>query len=239
LPTLAAGKRCATVTAELGRRIVAGWHGPGESLPTETRLCEMFGVSRTTVREAIKRLHGKGMLAVGPRSGTRVLPTLHWNQFDPELLGWRLECGADAGTLDQLYDIRECFEPRACELAATRGDAAVRAAIADEFERMADETLDAGARIDADLAFHLAIFAATGNLFFVSLGAAIRTALHLSFSLSQRRASIPADELRLYEEVCRAILAGHGSAAARAMRRLLAASRATLGHALHEKDAAQ
>lgn len=239
MPTRAAGKRCATVTAELGRSIVAGRHAPCESLPTEASLCALFGVSRTTVREAIKRLHGKGMVEVGPRSGTRVLPTLHWNQFDAELLGWRLECGADAGTLDQLYEIRECFEPRACELAATRGDAAARAAIAAEFARIADTTVDTALRIDADLAFHLAIFAATGNLFFVSLGAAIRTALHLSFSLSQRRSPIPADELRLHEEVCRAILAGHGAAAARAMRRLLAASRATLDLALHQKEAAQ
>jgi DNA-binding FadR family transcriptional regulator len=238
LPARAAGKRCAAVTAELGRRIVAGTYGPGDSLPTEANLCTMFGVSRTTVREATKRLHGKGMVAVGPRSGTRVLPTLHWNQFDAEVLGWRLECGADASTLDQLYDIRECFEPRACELAAKRGDPPARLAIAREFARIADETLDTGRRIDADLAFHLAIFAATGNLFFVSLGAAIRTALHLSFSLSQRRSPIPADELLLHEQVCHAILAGNGTAAARAMRRLLAASRATLGLALH-KDAVQ
>ncbi len=239
MPTRAAGKRCAAVTAELGQRIVAGRYGPGESLPTELTLCEMFGVSRTTVREAIKRLHGKGMVEVGPRSGTRVLPTLHWNQFDAELLGWRLDCGVDSETLDQLYDIRDCFEPRACELAAVRGDQAARAAIAAEFSRIADETLDTGARIDADLAFHLAIFAATGNLFFVSLGAAIRTALHLSFSLSQRRSPIPDDELRLHAEVCRAIQAGQGAAAARAMRRLLAASRATLGLALDHKEAAQ
>lgn len=239
MPIRAGGKRCAAVTAELGRRIVAGAVEPGEPLPTEATLCDMFGVSRTTVREAVKRLHGKGMLAVGPRSGTRVLPTAHWNQFDSELLGWRVECGADSAVLDQLYEIRDCFEPRACELAATRGGAEDRSAIAAAFARMADEALDTGTRIDADLEFHLAIFAATGNLFFVSLGGAIRTALHLSFSLSQRRSPVPPAELRLHGDVCAAILTGDGVRAAGSMRRLLAASRATLGLALHDKDLPQ
>lgn len=236
MPIHPGGKRCAAVTAELGRRIIAGVVGPGAPLPTEASLCDMFGVSRTTVREAVKRLHAKGMLAVSPRSGTRVLPTAHWNQFDSELLGWRVECGADPAVLDQLFDIRDCFEPRACELAATRGGQDDRAAIAAAFGRMADERLDSETRIDADLAFHLAIFGATGNLFFVSLGAAIRTALHLSFSLSQRRAPVPPAELRLHGDVCDAILAGDGGRAADCMRRLLAASRATLGIALHDKE---
>lgn len=239
MPIRPGGKRCAAVTAELGRRIIAGEVEPGAALPTEANLCEMFGVSRTTVREAVKRLHAKGMLAVSPRSGTRVRPTAHWNQFDSELLGWRVDCGADVGILDQLYDIRDCFEPRACELAATRGSAQDRATIADAFARMADARLDSQTRIDADLEFHLAIFAATENLFFVSLGAAIRTALHLSFSLSQRRSPVPPAELRLHGDVRDAVLAGDGGRAADCMRLLLSASRATLGLALHDRDPPQ
>ena len=103
MPTRAGGKRCAAVTAELGRRIVSGTFGPGDTLPTEANLCDLFGVSRTTVREAVKRLHGKGLIAVSPRSGTKVLPTLHWNQFDAELLGWRVDAGMNSDMLDQLY----------------------------------------------------------------------------------------------------------------------------------------
>jgi DNA-binding FadR family transcriptional regulator len=46
------------VTEKLGRRIVAGKIAPGEPIPTEAALCTSLGVSRTTVREAMKRLHG-------------------------------------------------------------------------------------------------------------------------------------------------------------------------------------
>lgn len=236
MPTRAGGKRCAAVTAELGRRIVSGTFGPGDTLPTEANLCDLFGVSRTTVREAVKRLHGKGLIAVSPRSGTKVLPTLHWNQFDAELLGWRVDAGMNSDMLDQLYEVRDCFEPRASHLAATCGVPGAHAAIAACFATMADESLDTERRINADLDFHLAIFAATGNLFFVSLGAAIRTALHLSFSLSQHHSPIPPPELHLHGEVCRAILAGDGTRAAQSMARLLTASRATLGLALHPTE---
>ncbi len=222
------GKRCAAVASELGGRIVAGGFAPGETLPTEAMLCAQLGVSRTTVREAVKQLHGKGLVAVSPRNGTRVRATVHWNQFDPEVLGWRVAAGVDAVMLDQLYEIRDCFEPRACQLAASRGSAGDHAAIAGHFTELAAPGGDVERGIAADLAFHLAIFVATGNVFFISLGAAISTALRLSFGLSQRRAPIPAAELRLHEDVCHAILSRDGAAAALSMRRLLDASRRTL-----------
>ncbi len=232
MPNRAGGRLCTTVTAGLGQRIVAGEIGPGESLPTEAALCAEYDVSRTTVREAIKRLQGKGLVAGAPRNGTKVLATRHWNQFDAELLDWRMQTGMDAALLDQLYEIRDCFEPRACDLAATRADAAQRSGLRRWFDEMAAPGADTERRIAADLAFHLAIFEATGNDFFVSLGSAIRTALHLSFSLSQRSTAFPRRELRLHEDVCTAIERGDGAAAAENMRRLLNASRHTLGLAL-------
>ncbi len=234
MPTRAGGKLCSAVTAELGQKIVAGGFAPGEVLPTEAALCETLAVSRTTLREAVKRLHGKGLLALSPRTGTVVQPTRHWNQLDAEVLAWRVAAGIDQDMLDQLYEIRDCFEPRACHLAATNGSAAEKAAIAEHFATMAATSIDTDRRIAADLDFHLAIFAATSNLFFVSLGAAIRTALHMSFSLSQHRAPFPPTELRLHQDVCTAIQHGDGPAAEASMRRLLGASRRTLGIALTE-----
>jgi DNA-binding FadR family transcriptional regulator len=236
VPVRAGGKLCSTVTADLGRRIVAGGFSPGEVLPTELALCQMFGVSRTTVREAVKRLHGKGLVVASPRSGTRVQPTQNWNQFDSEVLGWRVGAGIDGDVLDQLYEIRDCFEPRACHLAAIRGDAEAKAGIRRWFDAIATAQGSAEQRIAADLEFHLAIFAATGNLFFVSLGAAIRMALHLSFSLSQHRAPFPRREVQLHGDVCAAIERGDGAAAEHNMRRLLDASRRTLGMTLRQSS---
>jgi DNA-binding FadR family transcriptional regulator len=227
-----AGNLSASVTDMLGRRIVAGEIPPGALVPTEAAMCAALGVSRTTIREAVKRLHGKGLVQTGPRSGTRVLPTRHWNQFDASVLDWRVAAGVDGRILDQLYEIRECFEPRACLLAAQNGTDADREAISTHFTNMQAEDDDRDAHVAADLAFHLAIFAATQNLFFVSLGTAIRTALQVSFRLGQQRHRINRQEIGLHGEVCAAITRSDGLAAQAAMRALLAASRATLGMAI-------
>ncbi len=234
MPDRDGGKLCSRVTAELGGRIVAGDYVPDQVLPTEADLCGIFGVSRTTVREAMKRLHGKGLVAGSPRNGTRVLPTARWNQFDTELLSWRMQRGVTAEIVDQLYEVRDCFEPRACALAAARGDPAEKARIQTHFEKLSDACLDTEQRVSADLEFHLAIFAATGNPFLISLGWAIRTALRLSFTLSQRRSAMSPAEEALHGDICRAIQRGDAEASDRHMRCLLAASRRAVRLALAE-----
>lgn len=212
----------------IGRRIVSGEIRPGEKLPTEAVLCDELGMSRTTVREAIKRLHGKGLLDGGPRIGMHVLPTAHWNQLDHEVLTWRAENGLDGELADQFYAVRRCMEPQSCSLAARHADAAERARIMALYEAIADDRGDVAAHVAADVAFHLAIFAATGNPFFVTIGQAIRTALELTFRQSQSRYRMSTTELHLHGEVACAIASRRAEAAARAMDRLLDESRRAL-----------
>lgn len=55
---------------------------PGAKLPNEPRLCELFGVSRTTLREAVRSLAAQGYVEVRRGSGTFVLDRAscagHW-----------------------------------------------------------------------------------------------------------------------------------------------------------------
>lgn len=60
------------ITDELLADIAAGKFAVGSMLPTELELCERFGVSRFTVREALRRLHDMGMLDRRRGSGTVV-----------------------------------------------------------------------------------------------------------------------------------------------------------------------
>lgn len=60
------------ITDELLSDIAAGKFAVGSMLPTELELCERFGVSRFTVREALRRLHDMGMLHRRRGSGTVV-----------------------------------------------------------------------------------------------------------------------------------------------------------------------
>jgi GntR family transcriptional regulator len=57
---------------ELRRAIIGGTFRPGSQLPTEAELCEMLGVSRTVVREALRVLEDDGLVARRHGVGTFV-----------------------------------------------------------------------------------------------------------------------------------------------------------------------
>lgn len=66
--------KCDFVTEQLKERIITGTYKMGEKLPNETALCESFGVSRITVREALKKLNMMGILDIRQGKGTFVKP---------------------------------------------------------------------------------------------------------------------------------------------------------------------
>ena len=53
--------------------IFSGQYSVGEILPPEKKLCEMFGISRSIMREAVKVLAAKGLLEVKQGSGTAAI----------------------------------------------------------------------------------------------------------------------------------------------------------------------
>ncbi len=219
---------CSSTTDAIGRRIVLGDLKPGEQLPTEAVLCSELGISRTTLRESIKLLHGKGLLDGGPRTGMRVLPVALWNQLDSDVLGWRAEGGFDAQLADHLYEVRGCIEPQACRLAALRATPAERDQIGALFERLASHDGDVAAHVEIDVAFHLAIFAASQNPLLISLGSAIRIGLELAFRQSQLRRRMSESELHLHGRIADAIARGKVRQAGSTMERLLRESRLAL-----------
>jgi DNA-binding FadR family transcriptional regulator len=222
------GRLCSSTTDAIGRLVVSGQIKPGEHLPTEAELCGQLGVSRTTVREAIKQLQGKGLLDSGPRTGMRVLSTACWNQLDGDVLGWRAEGGLTAELADQIYDLRGCVEPQSCRMAAVRATGGERRDITAAFELISSTNGSVDAHVAADVAFHLAIFAATQNPFLITLGSAIRTGLELAFHQSQQRRPMSDMELALHGRIARAIAAAEPDRAATAMTRLLRVSRRAL-----------
>lgn len=64
--------RYAQVAADLRAAIQAGDFGEGAQLPTESTLCERYGISRFTVREALRRLQAEGLIRRRRGSGTIV-----------------------------------------------------------------------------------------------------------------------------------------------------------------------
>lgn len=70
--TAVAQPEYARIAADLRHRINSGEYAPGARLPTLPRLCEEYRVSETTVRNALARLRGEGLIESRARAGTTV-----------------------------------------------------------------------------------------------------------------------------------------------------------------------
>lgn len=189
----------------IGAWIVQGRYEPGATLPTEPELGAALGVSRTVVREAIKALAAKGMVVTRTRIGTRVTPQSEWRLFDPAVIGWTLDRPVDEAFVADLMEIRLAIEPVAAKLAAERRTAADVARIGAAYEAMARAVEGAGDYTSADLAFHTALIAASGNRFLVQMEPIVAGILRMSFSLStenmeEARGSLP-DHRLLFEAI--------------------------------------
>jgi DNA-binding GntR family transcriptional regulator len=191
-----------TVAGEVYRRLrqqlLLGAWPPGTRL-REAELAGRFGVSRTPVREAVRRLLQEGLLEDRPTQGVRVR--------EPDL----------AAALDA-YSVREHLEGMAARQAAERADAAARASLAALLDRVeASAQRDEAAQVEADLAFHRRVAELAGN---EPLLRALETlAGHVTpLKVHTRDQNAAASTRAQHRAVAEAIEAGDGPAAERAMR---------------------
>lgn len=113
--------------SEIKRRILDLTFRPGELL-SETRLANDFGLSRTPVREALKRLETDGLVDVLPQQGTFVSPIRRELVRDAQFARSALECALveDAARLRSDEDVRQLlFNLEGQERAAAAADFAL------------------------------------------------------------------------------------------------------------------
>ena len=114
--------RAAQAASDLGRSILAGRYPPGTAMPREAELAAEMGVSRNTLREAIKVLASKSLVEVAPRRGTVVLAPARWNVLDPDVLDWSaVGLAGDMRLVEELMETRAAIEPAAAAAAAHHG----------------------------------------------------------------------------------------------------------------------
>lgn len=158
------------LVGDLIEEIVSGVFPPGAMLPSENDLAERAGVSRLTMREAIKVLRTKHVLEVKHGRGTIVSPISSWSPFDPALLAARSGRSMGVGALPKkLIEARRIVEVGVAELAAARrsGDDLESMRVALERMKTSDDDVDAFA--EADIGFHQAVMTAAGNAFIAAL----------------------------------------------------------------------
>src|ERR1700737_4831153 len=194
---------------------------PGESLPPERELAARLGVSRDTVREAIKSLSDAGYLVSrrGRYGGTFLADELPRHTDE--------RAGATRAEIDDALRLREILEVGAARMAANRTLTATRREVL--WSRLADvrgATPDDYRRLDSRL--HLAIAEAAGSPSLVPLLAENRMRLH---GLLDQIPLLPrniAHSDEQHEAIVVAILAADAEGAASAMRAHVAGSAALL-----------
>ncbi|RWP43235.1 MAG: FadR family transcriptional regulator [Mesorhizobium sp.] len=225
------------VVAAIRKQLQAGEIQPGQKLPTEGRLTETFGVSRTVIREALAKLAADGL--VEPRQGAGVFVTEHISTMFGTL-------AADIGNKDSIalnvLEVRLAIEIESAGLAAIRRNAAQEAAIQEaffEFERLLLNSEPTG---PADLAFHRAIASATNNPFYVEMLDVLgRRAIpcDVTSPWSTELAQSDAYQRGLQDEhlvILNAITSGDAESAREAMRAHLSASQQRYRERLHARQ---
>jgi GntR family galactonate operon transcriptional repressor len=211
-----------SVVRTLGAWILGGTYRPGDTLPREEDLTATLGVSRTSVREAVKVLCAKGLLDARPRIGVRVTDRTHWRLLDPIVLGWHPDLTRDPELILGLIETRRIIEPAAAELAARRGSdddfRAIEAAYLG-MERAIPHDLDACC--ESDIAFHRALVDASRNLVLRNLIGTIEAALRATFTITTSLMESQAKTLSVHKAVMESVRVRDTAGARAAMNRLL------------------
>lgn len=138
----------------LETRIRSGEWDIGEKLPSELQLSEQLGVGRSTIREAIRRLSGKGL--VQTRQGSGAFVTAHQVPED-------FEDVLDRADVIAVIEARIAIECEAAALAASRRSPEALAVIHSALNHRHPDISNVEAYVDADMEFHRAVVLAADN----------------------------------------------------------------------------
>ncbi|MFJ2608251.1 FadR/GntR family transcriptional regulator [Streptomyces sp. NPDC091279] len=150
---------------QLLTEIIDGRHPPDSALPAEGELSERAGVSRLTVREAVKRLRAQNVVRVVRGRGTYVNPPDRWTALEPVVRA--ASRGAGGALASRLVEARRLIENGAAELAATRRTDDDLAELRRQLGLMREAARvgDTEQFVQADIDFHDVVMRASGNLF--------------------------------------------------------------------------
>lgn len=136
--------------------INGGKYRPGEKIPPEPELMKLYGVGRSTIREAIKTLAMSGILIVRQGSGTSV---------NTDLEGLSIEQRLRRADVAEIQQVRILVEKEIVRLAVENRSPEQLAVIGEALEARRQALLaeDPAATMEADIAFHMAVARASGN----------------------------------------------------------------------------
>lgn len=164
---------------------------PGAKLPNENELSDDLGISRATLREAIRMLSLQGVLEVRRGKGTFV--TSDMSVFDDFGIS---NFDRIRIRLKDLYEMRLIFEPQVTALACRRATDEELEYICSQGEIVAQIIRDGKDRTEADQEFHKAIIMASHNDFMIRLIPLINRAVSESIFINSSGTTLAENTLR-------------------------------------------
>ncbi|MET8209901.1 FCD domain-containing protein [Streptomyces sp. NPDC005373] len=218
--TLSVPKAADVLAADVRERILSGELAEGSALPSERQLVEQTGLSRATVREALRILTVEKLLRIRPGRGGGAF--VHRPDHESLASTVQLVIRGQHIRLDALHETREAVEPACAALAAGRRTDAHLG----ELDAAQNELMDAGAEDDvprflrANVRWHSVVARASGNELLIgfmnALARSIYTATDIDRFLDD---DIRRTTARAHARVARAIRDRDSAAAKRRMER--------------------
>ncbi|MGM0376847.1 MAG: FadR/GntR family transcriptional regulator [Bacteroidota bacterium] len=134
----------------------------GAKLPSEKELCELFGVSRTALREALRRLNARGLIEIRKGSGMYVAEIKIEDAI--KSLNLYYDLSFDSNLISQIIEVRRILEPEISRLAArnrTSEDVRILNGNIKELENCDPDNTQQ--EVDTINKFHMNLAKATGN----------------------------------------------------------------------------
>jgi GntR family transcriptional regulator, transcriptional repressor for pyruvate dehydrogenase complex len=191
------------VVAQIKSGIVSGHFKTGDRLPNERELCASLGVSRPTLREALRALEVLGVIKIRPGSSGGIFASEPQGDHLGAALGALLRFRG--ATVGELAEFRVSFESETAKWAAERADDADVAricGIATKFSTLAaEDDVPWHVLVDLDISFHEALADASKNAVRVGITLGIHRALHEAPS-SIAKEGTPAVRGLIGKELC-------------------------------------
>jgi len=205
--------------AERVRRLITEQHfRSGDRLPSEKDMAEQFGVSRSSIREAIKLLAAQGLVETRAGDGIYITDDLTTSVLQP--VSWAMSL-IDTDHSD-FVETRMILEPTVAALAAMRATDDDKQQMLETIQRLEANLGDQEKVVEADMDFHLVIAKSVGNQLLLETIAGIQHLLRPILSKTPLVLEFQKLALQEHINIFEAIKCGDSAKAREAMAKSIA-----------------